>query len=137
MTSTTVPPLGGVDHVHIHVTDRPAALAWYQRVLGFDVVPELAAWQAGGGPLTVADAAGTVHLALFESPAITKNRAVVALRTDAEGFAAWRRRLAGQLPQPPSFEDHDMSLSIYFRDPDGNPFEITTYEVAAARAAMA
>ncbi len=29
-----------------------------------------------------------------------------------------------------SFEDHGMSLSMYFRDPGGNPFEITCYEVS-------
>jgi catechol 2,3-dioxygenase-like lactoylglutathione lyase family enzyme len=27
------------------------------------------------------------------------------------------------------FQDHEIALSIYFRDPDGHQLEITTYEV--------
>jgi hypothetical protein len=38
--------------------------------------------------------------------------------------------------QPPSCVDHAPSLSRYFRDPDGNPYEITTWDVSAARAAL-
>jgi catechol-2,3-dioxygenase len=29
------------------------------------------------------------------------------------------------------FQDHEISESIYFQDPDGHELEITTYEVAA------
>ncbi|WP_176491141.1 MULTISPECIES: VOC family protein [Microbulbifer] len=29
------PKLSGIDHVHIYVSDRPAAHHWYQEVLGF------------------------------------------------------------------------------------------------------
>jgi catechol-2,3-dioxygenase len=31
-----------------------------------------------------------------------------------------------------SFEDHAVSVSLYFADPDGNPYEITTGEVGGA-----
>jgi predicted lactoylglutathione lyase len=30
-------------------------------------------------------------------------------------------------------QDHQQSLSLYFSDPDGNPWELTTYEVIPAR----
>jgi len=131
----TTPTLAGFDHVHVLVRDRAAAVRWYLDVMGLTPVPELAVWQADGGPLTLADASGRVHIALFErEPVAGRSLSVVALATDAAGFAQWREHLTRTLPQPPSFVDHDLSLSLYFRDPDGNPYEITTYEVATARA---
>jgi catechol-2,3-dioxygenase len=30
-------------------------------------------------------------------------------------------------------EDHTVALSLYFQDPDGNPYEITSYEYASAK----
>jgi catechol-2,3-dioxygenase len=40
------------------------------------------------------------------------------------------------LSTAPTLEDHDLSVSLYFHDPDGNPFEITTYEYQAVKAAL-
>jgi catechol-2,3-dioxygenase len=40
------------------------------------------------------------------------------------------------LGSAPRCEDHALALSMYFSDPDGNPFEITTYEHEAARALL-
>jgi NAD(P)-dependent dehydrogenase (short-subunit alcohol dehydrogenase family) len=132
--SETAPPLDGVDHLHVFVTDRAAAERWYAGALGLRRVEALAHWAAGGGPLTLADAADRVHLALFERPS-QPNRATIALGTDAAGFIAWRQRLAHWLAAAPEAVDHDVSWSIYFSDPDGNPYEITCYQhdhVAAA-----
>ncbi len=126
------PPLTGIDHVHLRVADRVAAVAWYRRVLGFEPIAEFIEWAQDGGPLTIADAAGSVHLALFELPPKV-GAGVVAMRTDGAGFIAWREHLARELGQPPRVEDHRLALSMYFADPDGNPFEITTYEHDAAR----
>jgi catechol 2,3-dioxygenase-like lactoylglutathione lyase family enzyme len=130
------PALTGFDHVHVMVRDRSAALAWYHDVLGMTPVAELAAWQADGGPLTLADAGGSVHIALFERAPEARNPAVVALATSAPMFVRWRDHLAGVLGRGVEVVDHDLSLSLYLRDPDGNPYEITTYEHAAARAAL-
>jgi NAD(P)-dependent dehydrogenase (short-subunit alcohol dehydrogenase family)/catechol 2,3-dioxygenase-like lactoylglutathione lyase family enzyme len=130
----TAPPLIGVDHLHVFVQDRAAAERWYADVLGLRRVEALAHWAADGGPLTLADAADRVHLALFERPS-QPNRATIALGTDAAGFIAWRQRLAHWLGAAPEAVDHDVSWSIYFSDPDGNPYEITCYQhdqVAAA-----
>jgi len=130
------PPLLGFDHIHVYVQDRAAAEAWYARVMGFARSPELEFWAEDGGPLTLQDAGNTVHIALFERPH-QKNRATLALRVSAEAFAHWRSHLATFPELSVSVEDHAVSMSLYFSDPDGNPYEITTYEYAAARAAAA
>jgi catechol-2,3-dioxygenase len=128
-----IPAIDGFDHVHVFVSDRGAAEAWYARVLGFERTPHLVGWAADGGPLTLQDRSGAVHLALFEREA-RPCRSTVALRVGAAAYHAWRSHLEAQLPGQVSEEDHTMSLSLYVRDPDGNPYEITTYEVAQARA---
>lgn len=129
------PALDGFDHLHVFVADRDAAAAWYTEVLGFTPVPELAFWAAEGGPLTLRDAADRIHLALFERPR-QPNRATLALRVSGAGLAAWQAHLTRCLGKAPTVEDHELSVSLYFSDPDGNPFEITSYEHEAARAAL-
>ena len=133
MTPQPLPALQGVDHLHVFVADRPAAAAWYARVLGMTPIAGLAHWAADGGPLTIRDADDRIHLALFER-ARQANRSTIALRVAAGAWPGWQAHLRAQQV---SFncEDHGESWSIYFDDPDGNPYEITCYEVAALRGA--
>lgn len=121
------PTLLGFDHIHVFVRDRKAAEAWYSRVMGFSRSPGLEFWAADGGPLTLQDSANTVHIALFERER-QANRATIALRTCAEGLRAWQAHLSTFPEIKVNFEDHQIAVSIYFSDPDGNPYEITTYE---------
>ena len=123
------PPLLRLDHVHVFVADRVAAENWYARVLGFTRMKELEFWAEGGGPLTLADTSNTIHIALFERPNV-KCRSTIALAVNAPDFLAWRSHLAAVLDSPPVVEDHEVSWSLYFDDPDGNPYEITSYEYA-------
>lgn len=126
------PPLDRVDHVHVFVSDRAAAERWYGRVLGLSVVPALRVWAADGGPLTLADASGSVHLALFEKTA-QPCRSTIAFGVSAAAFAAWRAHLERALERAFEPTDHDgLARSLYFADPDGNPYEITTYQHGAA-----
>jgi NAD(P)-dependent dehydrogenase (short-subunit alcohol dehydrogenase family) len=121
------PPIASVDHLHVFVQDRAAAERWYADVLGLHRVEPLAHWAADGGPLTLADAADRVHLALFERPP-QPNRATVALGVDAAAFLAWRAHLARWLGAAPEAVDHGQAWSMYFSDPDRNPYEITCHE---------
>ena len=129
MPPSVPPTLERIDHVHVYVADRAAALPWYASVLGFAPLPELEFWAADGGPLTVSNRSGTIHLALFERGAQTC-RSTIALAADAAGFLAWRTHLEAVLGQPMAAVDHQVSWSMYFADPDANPFEITSDEYA-------
>jgi catechol-2,3-dioxygenase len=124
-----IPVLTGIDHVHVYVSDRVAAEEWYDRVLGLKRMQDLAFWAADGGPLTVANASNTIHLALFEQ-ARQQCRSTVALGAGAEDFLAWRKHLQSVLEREVEAVDHQVAWSLYFQDPDGNPFEITSYEHA-------
>jgi len=119
-----MPSLQKIDHIHLYADDRLALESWYQRVLGFQRVPELEIWMRDGGPLTIHN--GGVHLALFEPGGRVST--TIALAVDRENYHQWLTTLR---EHGVSFNDvdHDLSWSIYFKDPAGNPFEITTYDV--------
>jgi catechol-2,3-dioxygenase len=126
------PEIEAFDHIHVYVADRAAAEQWYRQVLGFVRTPELAVWASGGGPLTLQNSSGSVHLALFERPR-RDNRTTIALRVTAAQLAQWLAHLRRELDGEVTLEDHELSVSLYFRDLDGNPYEITSYEHASAR----
>jgi catechol-2,3-dioxygenase len=119
------PNLIAIDHIHVSVKNRKMAEQWYMDILGFGRVTELEDWASEKGPLTISNAQGNIHLALFESETIQNT--VVAFRVTAENFFAWIEHLKDK-EIAINIVDHDLSWSIYFRDPDNNPFEITTYE---------
>ena len=120
--------LQAFDHVHVYVADRAMAEAWYRDVLHLHRSKELEFWSSDGGPLTIQNSSGSIHIALFERP-VQPCRSVVAIRVSAAGYVSWKAHLENVLPGLVSEEDHEASLSLYFRDPDGNPYELTTYEV--------
>src|ERR1700750_260692 len=117
-----------LDRIHLYATNRNKAEQWYADLMGFTRVPELESW-ADGGPLMLSNSSGTVHIALFEAPA-QPCRSGIALSVGAEEFVAGRRHLFDKLRRPVEPEDHQLSWSLYFADPDGNPWEITTYQHA-------
>ncbi|WP_141398536.1 MULTISPECIES: VOC family protein [Microbulbifer] len=90
-------------------------------------------WAEGDGPLMLADAAGQVHLALFESdkgPAST-----IAFGASGMEFLRWKGHLDACGAEV-ALSDHDLSWSLYFSDPDGNRHEITTYDYDAVKASL-
>ncbi|MEP5763368.1 MAG: VOC family protein [Halieaceae bacterium] len=119
------PVFAGVDHLHVYVKDRAAAADWYQQVLGFEPMEALAQWASGGGPLTLEDRSGKVHLALFESDKAPTS--TIAFGASGAAFIDWRNYLAAAGLEL-RLADHELAWSLYFHDPDGNYHEITTYD---------
>ena len=129
------PTLERVDHIHVFVSDRAASEQWYAEVMGFRRLKDLEFWAADRGPLTIGDPSGAIHLALFEQPA-QKCRSTIAFGASAKQFLEWRAHLTGALKRPIEAVDHQVAWSLYFTDPDGNPFEITSYDYAAVAATL-
>ena len=138
-----------IDHVELFVPDRHAAAAWYQAVLGLEILPEYQDWAAGrGGPLMISSDQGSTKLALFEGrPQESRPTAgfhLVAFRVDAQGFIGFLQRLGelhvkDHLDRPIALDsavDHEKAYSIYFSDPYGHRLEVTTYDYKATRAAI-
>ena len=132
-----------VDHIELFMPDRYEASAWYEKVLGLGIVRGLEEWALPeGGPLMVSGDGGATKLALFEGEARgsreTAGHHRVAFRVDGASFL---RFLEG-LEQAPVYDDEgrettalrvidfDRAYSVYFCDPWGNRFEVTTYEHA-------
>jgi hypothetical protein len=92
----------------------------------------------GGGPLTISSDDGNTSLALFQKgpERVGESKRTVAFRVDGDGFMTFLARLErhelqdaqGERVTIKDIEDHGKSFSIYFCDPYGNPYELTTYE---------
>ena len=124
--------LEGLDHVALAVRDVERSANWYVEVLGFER-RYLGMWN--GVPVFVAR--GKTALALFPrgndrpSPSQSPDHGGMlhfALRADRKNFTAAQRGLTSHGIDF-HFQDHEISHSIYFRDPDGIELEITTYEL--------
>ncbi|MEM7694228.1 MAG: VOC family protein [Pseudomonadota bacterium] len=131
-----------IDHVHLSVRDREASAAWYADVLGLTCDPSFAVWaEHPAGPLILSTADGHPALSLFQRGDALPDDNTVAFRFDGEAFLTFMRRLGGlalhdrtgTLLTTASVIDHDLALSLYFVDPDGNRLEVTTYDVAAVK----
>ena len=127
--------LEGIDHVAMSVADVPRAAAWYIDVLGFE-----RRYQGMWDDVPVFIGKGTTAIALFPMQAPSSPSSVrptepqflhLAFRTDADGFETARQELKGRGISF-HFQDHEISHSIYFRDPDGHELEITTYDLPSA-----
>jgi len=122
----------GIDHVSLSVSDIDRSVAWYGQLLGLERWHK-DAW--GSNPAVIGK--GSTALALFParsgesaasiSPEIPSFRHL-AFRADRDNFARAQKDLAERQIEY-LFEDHGISHSVYFSDPDGHELEITTYEV--------
>ncbi len=126
--------LTGIDHLHVYVPNREEAAQWFYEVLGFKVEESLRVWATEGGPLTIGNDSGTIHLALFERTEFTPSTAI-AFGADAGNFLEWKRLLETQGIRA-RFTDHDLAWSLYFHDPYKNLYEITTYDHATVAQAL-
>jgi len=126
--------LEGIDHVALAVRDVEETAKWYADVLGFEQRYE-GMWD--GIPTFIGK--GNTAIALFparngdskSSAHIGKIRMLhLAFRANHDGFLAAQEELKRRGIEF-EFQDHEISHSIYFRDPDGHHLEITTYELEA------
>jgi catechol 2,3-dioxygenase-like lactoylglutathione lyase family enzyme len=124
--------LEGIDHVALAVRDVEQSAQWYIDVLGFGRRHE-GMWN--GVPTFISK--GNTAIALFPARVNDSKSAVrsgnirmlhLAFRTDRENFVAAQKELSRRGIKF-EFQDHEISHSIYFRDPDGHQLEITTYEL--------
>jgi hypothetical protein len=118
--------LKNIDHIHVFVPNRHEALDWYSSILGLEPIKSLLFW-AKNGPLTIGNDDGSIHIALFEGEP-NNNQSVIAFNTTGEDFINWHKRINNALSGSIEVDDHSVSFSIYFEDPYGNPFEITSYD---------
>lgn len=120
-----IPKLEKIDHIHINVKNREISEIWYKNTLGLLRSPDLEFWAEKKGPLTLTDENGNIHLALFEYQEVQNT--TIAFSASGHEYIKWYNHLR-ESGLPVNHNDHQISWSIYFRDPDGNPFEITTYD---------
>lgn len=124
--------INALDHVALAVRDVESSAQWYIDVLGFERQHD-ELWN--GIPVFVGK--GNAAVALFPAradetlPSSSRGgRRILhfAFRADRQNFLAAQDELKrrGIVFQ---FQDHEISHSIYFRDPDGHEIEITTYEL--------
>ena len=135
MRSCGVLTLEGLDHVALAVADVERSAAWYVDVLGFE---RLHPGMWNGVPTFVGK--GKTAIALFprrDRPASAgwqrggpsgTDMLHLALRADHKNFLAAQEELRKRGVKF-TFQDHEISHSIYFRNPDGHQIEITTYEL--------
>ncbi|TMO21257.1 VOC family protein [Pseudoalteromonas sp. S4741] len=117
--------MNGIDHCHLNVQSLTQAVDWYEKVLGFTVVEELAFWnEEGKGPLTLEDENASTRLALFEAPGRSKG---IAFAATGEQFIAWLAHFE-QLEIKTILADHGVTFSMYFKDNSGNSHEITSHD---------
>jgi catechol 2,3-dioxygenase-like lactoylglutathione lyase family enzyme len=107
------------------VPDRAEAEAWYGRVLGLRRVAGLEVWATVNGPLMLGTADGGIKLAMFTGQT-GKNRSTIAFGVRGREFLDWQNHLNQILEGSPRVVDHGLAWSMYFADPWGNPFEITS-----------
>jgi catechol 2,3-dioxygenase-like lactoylglutathione lyase family enzyme len=113
----------GLDHVALGVADQGASEAFYRDVIGLERAHE-AAW----GDTPVAMMAEHGGMALFKEASRGNGFRHLAFRVDRENFELAREDLR-EAGIDFEYQDHDVSHSIYFVDPDGNRLELTTYDV--------
>lgn len=128
-----------VDHIELCVPDQYEAAKWYQQVFGLEIMAEYQAW-AEGGPLMISSDGGSTKLALFQGKPpgfrVPTGFQRVAFRVDGPGFLGFLSCLKeqpvydheGRSTNTLEVSDHELAYSVYFCDPYGNRYEITTYD---------
>src|SRR5947209_6690128 len=118
-----------IDHVALRCTSPEATMAWYVNTLGFKRV-FADKWDS----VPIFLRLGSTFIALFPREDGSRRAAddrISHLAFRAESRADFESAQSELRARGVSFqfEDHEISHSIYFRDPDEFQLEITTYDV--------
>ncbi len=131
------------DHLHLYVADTHRATAWYADVRGPTPHAGLAARAndpMGPWILAAGDDDGPVA---YRPPLRTAAaRHDIRISDGGRGYRAFRRAPAAPSidgsdwhdPSSSDIVDHGGSVSLYFRDVDANPLEVTCYGVTGLSA---
>ncbi|MEM9969616.1 MAG: VOC family protein [Pseudomonadota bacterium] len=130
--------ISALDHVHLYVAEPDAAAAWYGRVLGLQVLP--ASKRLHGGKY-MATPRGQYCATIFPGKPPSDGDHTTAFRVPGRVFMEFGEQLphpdvaarSGTALRPEEAADHDLAFSYYFKDPDGNHLELTTYDHAPVR----
>ena len=120
------PKLQNIDHIHVFVPDREDALDWYSNILGLKPSEEIIVLPESG-PLMTRNNDGNINIALPKGTP-KDNKAVIAFKVSGEEFINCHNKINDSLTKNIEIVDHDIQFSIYFEDPFGNPYEITSYD---------
>jgi catechol 2,3-dioxygenase-like lactoylglutathione lyase family enzyme len=119
-----------IDHVAITVSDLDCSIEWYRDVLGLERIHE-EAW--GDTPVIMSKGGTAIALFRAKDSEQLKNTQIkgmlhLAFRTGKQDFSNAQVFLRSKGIEF-EFQDHSISHSVYFNDPDGYEIEITTYEL--------
>lgn len=135
-----------IDHVELLVPDRYEAATWYEKVFGLEIVKDLEDWcEPHHGPLMLSSDGGKTMLALLRGEPRAEHPeagpTLIAFRVTGERFLDFIDR-SSTLELAPGetialsrddVRNHDHAYSVYFSDPWGNRFAVTTYDVKFVR----
>lgn len=126
--SNPIDPRTDIGHVHLKVASLERAIAFYQGVLGFELVQRMGnsaaflsaggyhhhlglnTWESQGGSPPAAGTTGLYHFAIRYP--------------DRPSLGDALRRLRGAAVAVDGASDHGVSEALYLRDPDGNGLEL-------------
>ena len=126
--SYTIPPQTKIGHVHLKVSDLDKALAFYQGLLGFEIMQRY-------GTQAVFISAGGYHHHIGLNTWYSKNAApapnnfcglfhtAIVYPTRKDLAIALKRIMDAQYPITGA-SNHGVSEAIYLNDPDGNGVEL-------------
>src|SRR5215831_5913010 len=118
-----------IDHVALRCASPEVTKAWYMSTLGFEHV-----FQRHWSGVPIFLRMGSTFIALFPKNPHEHNSqeaSVSHLAFRAATYADFRSAQTELAARGIAFEfqDHEISHSIYFSDPDGFQLEITTYDL--------